>query len=137
LFWIAMPLLAAGGCVHSHRDPVVFAPVPAEVVAPTSGGTVQRVYPDNRAVIVQKPIVAPGPIVAGRDLATADIIRQLFEADTGLAATARNVQIAVDDGRVIMRGTVASDHDRDELERRLARLPGVGRVDNRLELELR
>jgi osmotically-inducible protein OsmY len=97
---------------------------------------VERVYPELPPA-GEPPIVAPGPIVAGRDLATADIIRQLFEADTALATTARNVQVAVDNGQVVMRGTVASDHDRQELQSRLATVPGVSRVDNRVEVNLR
>jgi len=150
LSWLAILVALGMGCIQSHHYPVVYGPVPAStVVAPPAGRVAQRVYPENAppviqeapsapgtAVITQAPVAASGPIVAGRDLATADAVRRLFETDPSLATTARNVQITVEDERLVLRGTVASKADRQELQSRLARLPGVRSVNNRLEVAL-
>jgi len=147
LSWLAIPLVLGAGCIQSHHYPVVYETVPAAVVAPPAGGVVQRVYPENAppvtqvptpgtAVITEVPVARTGPIVAGRDLATAEVVRRLFETDTALATTARNVQITIEDGRLVLKGSVSSDSERQELQSRLARLPEVRAVDNRLEVDL-
>jgi hypothetical protein len=81
--------------------------------------------------------VVPGRIVATSNSADAAItagIRQMLENDT--ARLYRNADFEVDNGRVTVRGTVPTDHDRIELQNRLVTMPGVASVENRLDVEL-
>ena len=59
----------------------------------------------------------------------------MLEADT--ARIYRNVDFEVDGGRVIMRGTVPTDHDGMQLRDEIAAVPGVASVDNQLAVNLR
>ncbi len=142
----ALPLcFAAAGCVQSHRyPPVVYTPVPAPtvvttpaVVAPpaaTSETTVPRVYPDG--TVAPAPVVTP-PGVSMSDLTIANNVRDVLKGQGALAGISKNVEATVQNGVVTLRGVVATDTDRQEIADRIARLPGVNRIDNELTVELR
>src|SRR3954453_20523406 len=134
LSWLLLPLIVTAGCVNSHRNGVVYQPVPG-AVAPTSPSPATRVYPSNPPT----PVIsaAPGEIVPANELATAVSLRQMLANDTALAEAARNVDIEVNSGRVILRGSVPTEHDRIELQERISKSPGVGTVDNRLTVDTR
>lgn len=134
------------------RTEVVTAPT---TVVATSPRPAVRVYsmPETPKLSVTTPVpppvhettvvpgsgatVVPGRIVASSNSADTAIvasIRQMLENDA--ARLYRNVDFEVDNGMVIMRGTVPTDHDRIELQNRLVTMPGVLRVDNKLDVEL-
>jgi osmotically-inducible protein OsmY len=75
--------------------------------------------------------------VSARDVAVADSVAQLFKSNTSLSDATRNVEATVDGGVVTLRGSVPSDHDRDELVMRVGRLPGVVRVHDQLGVDVR
>lgn len=163
LFWI-VPLIAGyavTGCVYSHR-PVVYSATtsdaalgatttevvttPTTVVA-TSPRPAVRVYasPEPPKLSVTTPVplpvtsttVVPGHIVttsSSSDAAVVAGIRQMLENDS--ARLYRNADFEVDSGRVTVRGTVPTDHDRIELQNRLVTMPGVASVENKLDVEL-
>jgi len=157
---LIVPLIAtATGCVYTHH-PVVYSAAttdaalgstevvttPTTVVA-TSPRPAVRVYstPEPPRLSITTPVPPPvtaTTIVPGRIVTTSSSadpvitasIRQMLEADT--ARIYRNVDFEVDGGRVIMRGTVPTDHDRIELQNRLVTMPGVVSVGNKLDVEL-
>jgi hypothetical protein len=162
MVFLIVPLIAtATGCVYTHH-PVVYSaattdaalgPTTTEVVTTpttvvaTSPRPAVRVYstPEPPKMSITTPVpppvtattIVPGRIVttsSSADAAVTASIRQMLEADT--ARIYRNVDFEVDGGRVIMRGTVPTDHDRIELQNRLVTMPGVVSVDNKLDVEL-
>ncbi len=136
-FILSAPLaLVLAGCIQSHRHPVAVYTTPVAVPAPTSEGTAVRVYPGEPPAVVTPPSSAP-PGVAAADVTVAESVSQLLKGDSSLADASRNVQATVDHGVVTLRGTVPSDHDRDEIVQRVSQLPGVVRVHDHLGVELR
>lgn len=133
-----LPLVVAAGCVQSHRHPpVVYTTVPAAVVAPpapTSDLPAVRVYPEAPPAA---PAVVTPPGISTQDLAVADSIRQVLKGQGALAGVAKNVEATVDGGLVTLRGVVPTESDREEIASRIARLPGVDRLNNELRVELR
>jgi len=140
-------VLLASGCVYSHRQPVVYTPVPT-VVAPVSERSVVRVYPEASTVVPVTPsttvvepstttaVATPRATVAAGDLAMADSIRRMFAADPALATAARNVRISVINGQITMTGTVLTEHDRSILHSAIGGMPGVNRFDDRVQVDL-
>jgi len=115
--------------VYSSTEPSkmsVTTPVPPPVTSTT-------VVPGTTTTTT----VVPGHVVATSSSADAAIVasvRQMLEGD--VARLYRNVDFEVDNGRVIVRGTVPTDHDRVELQNRLVTMPGVASVQNKLDVEL-
>ena len=116
--------------VYSSTEPPrmsVTTPVPPPVTGTT-------VVPGTTTTTTR---VVPGHIVATSGSADAAIvasIRQMLESD--VARLYRNADFEVDNGRVVVRGTVPTDHDRVELQNRLVTMPGVAAVENKLDVEL-
>lgn len=140
LSWILLLFLAAG-CIYSHRQPgVVYESVTPTVTVPTSERPVTRVYTETPATVVAPTVIAepatPTTTVASTDLAMADNIRKMLLADPALSSAARNVRIAVFDGRVTMTGTVVTVHDREILHSALSTMPGVTRLDDQVQVDL-
>jgi BON domain-containing protein len=138
LICLPVPLLLATGCVYSHRaTPVVYTPAPTSTVItvpPVSERPAVRVYPEPSTVISEPATTTPS--VSSGDLAVANTIRQLFVADPTLASAARNVRISVINGYVTMTGTVLTEHERSTLHSAIASIPGVTRVDDRVQVDL-
>ena len=137
LFRLCLALLLPGtfaaGCVRSHHA-VYYTPAPgAVVVAPTSDRPVERVYPAPTVTVPS----SPPPDVNSADVAVAASVSQLLKADRSLSDATRNVEASVAGGVVTLRGTVPTDHDRDEIVERVSRIPGVTRVRDHLGVELR
>ena len=61
----------------------------------------------------------------------------LIATDGNLKGAARNVDIEVIRNMAILRGTVPSEYDRQELAARIAQVPGITSVDNRLIVALK
>jgi osmotically-inducible protein OsmY len=115
---------------------------PAVALPPTSTSPNVRVYPGPEPPVVTAPPVTTGTVyqetttVSRNDLALAEGIRQMLLTDNLLAGISRDVDFAVENGDVTLRGKVATTQDREEVERRVRRLAGVDRVDNRLAVDL-
>jgi len=137
---LALPLtLSITGCVRSHRA-AYYTPAPAvvttpAVVAPTSDRTVERVYPTAPTTVLVPS--TPPPAVVSSDVTVANSVSQLLKGDRSLAEATRNVEAFVSDGVVTLRGSVPTDHHRDEIVERISRLPGVASVRDQLGVELR
>jgi len=139
LFFIGATLVTAG-CIHSHR-PVAYGTTTTTVVTPASPRPAVRVYaeppaPSANAVVVEPS--TPGAAVrttpTSTDLAIADSIRQMFDADPNLAERSTNAKVYVSDRVVTLEGAVPSRGDRNELQKRIATIPSVTTVNNRLDV---
>jgi hypothetical protein len=140
LFFIGIPFALCAGCIQSHR-PVVYRTDPTTtVVAPTSERQVVRVYPEPPAPAPRAVIVEPSnpttvtSTPSARDLAIADSIRQMYDADPALASRVTNVKTSVYDGRVTLQGAVPTRAEKGELQRRILTIPSVVEVNNKLNV---
>jgi osmotically-inducible protein OsmY len=86
----------------------------------TSASPAVRVYPE--------PVADP-------DMPLAQNIRQMVASDFALKKACRNVDIEVVQGRVTLRGTTPTEHQRRLIQERIAGAPGVVSIDNRLAVE--
>jgi hypothetical protein len=128
LLWLAMPLLLGAGCAERYYTRTYGRT--ETVPAPTSTRSEVRIYPDKTA-----PSVETAPVtstVPADEWATAVAVRNMIAGDAYLKGASRNVDIEVIRNMAILRGTVLSDYDRQELAARIAQVPGIVTVDNRL-----
>jgi hypothetical protein len=79
--------------------------------------------------------VGGGPAENATDMATTQKIRQALVADRSLSFDAQNVKITTDEGRVTLRGPVATQQERDAVESAAIRIVGPGQVDNQVEVD--
>jgi osmotically-inducible protein OsmY len=70
-----------------------------------------------------------------RDIEITRRIRETVVDDSSLSFTARNVKIITVDGRVTLRGPVASQNERTSIEKKALAVAGEGRVVNELEVK--
>ena len=144
LLLLALPMTLSAGCVYSHRPVAYSTPSTTTTTVytptPTSTRPAVRVYheapePGANAVIVNPTV--PGEVrttPTSSDLGIADSIRQMFDADPSLAERMTNTRIAVSGGVVTLDGTVPTRTDKNEVQRRIATIPSVTEVNNRLDL---
>ncbi len=136
-------LLAALGCAESQRGRGSGAPPenPADAAlssAPASGNPAYGAYPagaEPPPLQNSAPPPPPPPAATSADHEVAGAIYRMLNGDDYLAPSAKNVTAKVNKGVVTLRGTVPSEHGRDEIGQRIRQLPGVDRVDNQLQLE--
>lgn len=64
---------------------------------------------------------------------TAEIRKQVVDSD--MSINAQNVKIITQDGRVTLRGPVASVEEKDRIEAMASKVAGVGNVQTELEVE--
>jgi BON domain len=120
--WIFLLFVVPTGCIQSHRAPPVVYYAPATpVLTPTSDSPAPRVYAP-----VAPPDVSPG------DLSTAEAVQHLLNDDAHLAGASADVLVTVRGGVVTLRGTTPTEHDRYEIVERVAKIPGIVKVDDQL-----
>ena len=138
LFSIGAIFLTAG-CIHSHR-PVAYGTTTTTVVTPASPRPAVRVYAEPPPPVASAVVVEPSTPGAVKtaptstDLAIADSIRQMFDADPNLAGRSTNAKVYVGDGVVTLEGSVPGRTDKNELQKRIATIPSVVAVNNRLDV---
>lgn len=118
--------------VVAATPPVVSAPV---VTAPvvTTPGTVLRT---PTVVTEVPPDLPPATVASSENLAVAENIRTMLSADPALNSAARDVRISVYNGRITMTGRTVTELERQRLHTALSRLPGISRVDDRIQVDL-
>jgi len=94
--------------------------------------------PDNTAVNVRdRDEAAKTPIDQDEDTAsvntTAEIRKRVLAVD-GLSVNARNVKIITGQGKVTLRGPVASEEERAAIERIAKEVAGADKVENLIEI---
>jgi osmotically-inducible protein OsmY len=75
-------------------------------------------------------------VASSASLALAENIRALLAADPTLNSAARDVRISVYNGRLTLTGRTVTELERQRLHSALAGLPGVSRVDDRVQVDL-
>lgn len=140
---LGLVMVLAWGCAH-HPQAVGYggaARTPADVGVsnpPPPGNPAYGAPPGNQLpppLQQSAPPPSAPPAAATVDHEVADAIHRLLTQDPHLAPGAGNVTARVYKGRVTLRGTVASSHERDEVVQRVEQLPGVDYVDDQLRLE--
>ena len=61
-------------------------------------------------------------------------VRRAITSDDSLSVKAHNVKVVVDHGAVTLRGPVASAQEKARVQQDAARVPGVTRIDNQLDI---
>jgi len=69
------------------------------------------------------------------DLVLVQEVRQRLVADPTLSMRAKNIVVVVQDGVVTLRGPVVDQVEHDLVIAKIASIPGMQRVDDRLEYE--
>ena len=137
--WSGAVLIAAlAGCDQMNVDRTA-APLP-ETTAPATPDSAapDRAAPDNTAVNERDASGATKtPIDQDENQAdverTAEIRKRLLD-QPDLSISARNAKVMTSQGKVTLRGPVASDAERDTLVRVATEVAGAGNVDNQLEV---
>lgn len=135
--WLA-PLALLIGCAAPVEGDHTIAEWQRNGMLPPTGDETPRVYPQRETY----PSLEPSIIVQtdnGRtdagDLALADSIRRHFEYDRGLAPSLKRVTVEVQNGRVVLRGSVRSDIDQRAIVDNVRDIAGVTRITNDLEID--
>jgi hyperosmotically inducible protein len=69
------------------------------------------------------------------DLALTQKIRQEVVKDGSLSMNAKNIKIIVRDGKVMLRGPVDSQKERDTIGTKAGEIAGKDKIDNQLEVK--
>ena len=69
------------------------------------------------------------------DLALTQKIRQEVVKDGSLSTNAKNIKIIVSDGKVMLRGPVDSQQEKDAIARKAGEIAGKEKIDNQLEVK--
>jgi hypothetical protein len=126
---LILPMAFTFGCA-THHEVVVHDEADGKVLAPTSGSHAVRVYANpSRDAYETAPTAS---VVPAEEWNTAMGIRNLVAGDGYMKGACRHVDIEVIRTTVILRGRVVSQYDRHEIEARLAAVPGVTSIDDRL-----
>ena len=135
--WL-VPLALIVGCAAPVQTDHTIAEWQANGMLPPTGDETSRVYSQRDTY----PAIEPSIIVqtdngktAAGDLALADSIRRQFEYDRGLAPSLKQVTVEVQNGRVVLRGSVRSDLDQRAVVDSVRDMAGVTRVTDDLEID--
>jgi osmotically-inducible protein OsmY len=88
---------------------------------------------------VSAPREAPAPTASDQPENAADreliaAIRQQLMADDSLSAAGQNVTIVSESGNVTLRGQVENAEEKSRIEATARQAPGVGQIDNQIEV---
>jgi len=135
--WLA-PLALVIGCAAPVEGDRTIAQWQQNGMLPPTGDESPRVYVQRETYPSEQPSIIVqtdnGKTAAG-DLALADSIRRQFEYDRGLAPSLQRVTVEVQNGRVVLRGSVRSDIDQRAIVDDVRDIAGVTRVTNALEID--
>jgi BON domain len=138
LFWISPLVLLIAGCAAPVKQDTTLSEWQQEGLLPPTGHEPSRVYPEA----ANYPTQAPNIIVedgdrrnAGTDLALAENIREQLQYDRGLTPSLKNVTVAVENGQVVLRGSVKSELDARVIVDDLRDISGVTRISDQLEID--
>lgn len=138
LSWITPLALLMAGCAVPVKPDTAIAEWQREGQLPPTGTQVQQVYvnPENYPAIYEPRIIVQVDTRHNRsgDLALGDEIRQRVEYDRGLAPSLQRVTFLVQNGDIVLQGTVKTDFDARVIVDALRDMPGVTQIRNELEI---
>jgi hypothetical protein len=141
LSWITPLALLAAGCALPVKPDTTIADWQSHGKLPelsATGTQNQQVYAnsDNYPAIYQPRIIVQTDTRRNRggDLALGNEIRQRVQYDLGLAPSLQRVTFLVQNGDVVLQGTVKTDFDARVIVDALRDVPGVTQIRNELEI---
>jgi hypothetical protein len=137
LVWLTPIVFLIVGCSLPVQRDYTLAEWQHEGLLPPTGGQRSRVYTENESYPANVPVVivtADQKKYLPGDLALADAIRKQVEYDLGLAPSLQHVTVEVQDGRVIVLGSVKSDLDARVIVDDLRDISGVANISNKLNI---
>ncbi|HEX4262916.1 MAG TPA: BON domain-containing protein [Verrucomicrobiae bacterium] len=138
LFWMASLALLLAGCAGPVQQDTTISEWQHEGLLPPTGRVTSRVYPEPASYPAEEPNIVVKSNDNGNtraDLSVADAIRRQIQYDRGLAPSLEHVTILVQNGRLILRGTVKSDLDARVIVDNLRDIVGVSEITNQLEID--
>ena len=134
---VILAIVGLTGCrpIASDASPPV---TPATPSAPNASDTSSVPAPDNTA-INQRDADGATKTPIDQDENSPDVkataeIRKRIVAQEGLSLNAQNAKVITSEGKVTLRGPVASAAERDTLDRIAREVAGDANVDNQLEV---
>ena len=134
--WIT-PLALLIGCAAPVERDHTIAEWQHNGMLPPTGDESTRVYSQREAYPATEPAIivqTESGTTATGDLALADTIRRQFEYDRGLAPSLQRVTVEVQNGRVILRGSVRSGIDQRAIVDDVRDIAGVTRITDDLDI---
>lgn len=131
-----LALLVVAGCEQSRTGSSTTNPTAEHGDTVSSATTVAR--KDNTVVNERdRASTAKTPIDQNENQKDIDITASIRKrvVDTKLSTNAHNSKIITQDGKVTLRGPVASQEEKDAIEVIAVDVAGQGNVDNQLEVQ--
>jgi hyperosmotically inducible periplasmic protein len=97
--------------------------------------TIAQQQPDNTGTNKQGGTTADQQKENPADRELAQKIRQSINSDKSLSTDAHNVKVVVRNGRVILKGPVQSEEEKQKIVEKAADLAGADNVTNRLSVK--
>ena len=138
LVWITPLALLIAGCAAPVHQDTTISEWQREGLLPPTGDMTSRVYPESASYPTEQPSIVVDTNDrrnSSGDVAVARAIRQQVEYDRGLAPSLAHVTIEVQNGNVILRGTVKSDLDARVIVDNLRDVAGVSQITDQLEID--
>ncbi len=139
LFWIPSLTLLITGCAVpqvNHRDPQLSEWQTYGEMLPPTGMEPNRIYaaPQPANYPATQPNILIDQNGASGDAALADSIRHEVEYNRGLSPSLDHVVIVVQNGRLILQGSVKSDLDARVIVDDLRDIIGVTQISNQMQI---
>lgn len=138
LSWMTPLALLIAGCAAPVKPDMAVSEWQREGQIPPTGTENQQVYvnPDNYPAVYEPAIIVQPDTRQNRggDLAVGNEIRQRVEYDRGLAPSLQRVTFSIQNGDVVLQGTVKSDFDARVIVDTLRDVPGVTQIRNELQI---
>jgi osmotically-inducible protein OsmY len=122
---ITLTLLAACACAPSHET---------KAAAPAAKSTTTQPQPPS--TLPQVDTQATQSASAAADRALEQHIRQALTADSTLATATDALTVTAHGGSITLRGSVASQAEKDSILSKVKALPGVVACDDQLEVKM-
>jgi hypothetical protein len=138
LVWITPLALLIAGCAAPVHQDTTISEWQREGLLPPTGGVASRVYPEPATYPTEQLSIVVDTNDRRNnsgDIAVAKAIRDQVEYDRGLAPSLEHVTIVVQNGNIILRGTVKSDLDARVIVDNLRDVAGVSQITDQLEID--
>lgn len=122
---ITLTLLAACACSPSHET---------KAAAPAAKSTTTQ--PEPPSSLPQRDTQPAQSAADAADRALEEHIRQALAADSALETAVDELTVTAKSGSITLRGTVASQAEKDSILSKIKALPGVVACDDQLEVKM-
>ena len=141
---LCLSILAVSiGCISCARNNsrLVYRDTVEPELTPTSSRPVSRVYAEPDFVVSPaatidesgEPILVPEESATDETETLSGAVKRILSDNPDVDAT--NVRASVRHGILILTGRARSETERQEIHNQLASIPGVDRVDDKLEVD--